>query len=106
MSDEAWKSGFVRCLGVQLFGEDIDVDEHGEDINGDTILLIFNVDHVNTIPFIIPPPGGDDNGPWEMVFDTAVDNGSADDKPPASPYPVQPCSMVVLRSELKRPETI
>ena len=107
MSDEAWKSGFVRCLGVQLFGDDIDVDDHGEDINGDTMLLLFNADHANTIPFVLPPPGNGDSSPWELVFDTAIENGNGRaTKPLASPYPVQPCSMVVLRSELKKPETI
>ena len=108
MPEEAWKSGFVRCLGVQLFGEDIDVDEHGEDIVGDTILLLINVDHANTIPFVLPPPGNDDSSPWELVFNTAIENGNGDaeKQPLASPYPVQPCSMVALRSELKKPETI
>ena len=40
MSDEAWTTAFVRCLGVQLFGGEIDVDEHGEAIVGDTMLLL------------------------------------------------------------------
>jgi isoamylase len=109
MPDEAWKSGFVRCLGVQLFGEDIDVDEHGEDINGDTILLLFNVDHANTIPFVLPPPGNDDDSsPWELVFDTATENGNGagEAKPLVSPYPVEPCSVVVLRSALKKEDVL
>ena len=36
MTEQAWKDSFVRCLGVQLFGGEIDVDEHGEPIVGDT----------------------------------------------------------------------
>ncbi len=104
MSEEAWKSGFVRCLGVQLFGGNIDVDEHGEDIVGDTTLLLFNVDHVNTIPFVLPPPGNDDSAPWELVFDTAKDNG--DEAELESPYPLQPCSVVVLKSPLQKEEVL
>jgi len=104
MSDEAWKSSFVRCLGVQLFGETVDVDERGEDICGDTLLLLFNVDHANTIPFVLPPPGNDDSQPWELVFDTSVENG--DEATLESPYPLQPCSVVVLKSPLNKEKEI
>ena len=69
MNEQAWKDSFVRCLGVQLFGGEIDVDEHGEPIVGDTMLLMFNADHANTIPFAFPKPENGD--PWELVFDTA-----------------------------------
>ncbi|HTU25780.1 MAG TPA: glycogen debranching protein GlgX [Pirellulales bacterium] len=100
MSSDAWKSGFVRCLGVQLFGENIDVDERGENIFGDTLLLLFNVDHANTIPFELPPPGNGDSSPWELVFDTAVEN--CDEVKLESPYPLQPCSVVVLKSPFKK----
>ena len=48
MSDEAWHAPFVRCLGVQLFGQSIDVDAHGETIRGDTMLLLFNADHTHS----------------------------------------------------------
>ena len=69
MNEQAWKDSFVRCLGVQLFGGEIDVDDHGEPIFGDTMLLMFNADHANTIPFTFPKPENGD--PWELVFDTA-----------------------------------
>jgi glycogen operon protein len=103
MSDKAWKSGFVRCLGVQLFGGDIDVDEHGESIRGDTMLLLFNADHANTIPFVLPPAG--DGEPWELVFDTA--EGTSDSGVKVSDtYPLQPCSAVVLASRVERAEEL
>ncbi len=87
---------------MQLFGGDIDVDDHGEAICGDTMLLMFNADHANTIPFVLPPPG--DGEPWELVFDTAFENN--DDAPPlADPYPLQPCSLVVLRARIPVKET-
>ena len=30
---------FVRCLGAVLFGDSVDVDEHGDEISGDTFCL-------------------------------------------------------------------
>ena len=43
MSDEDWNAGFVKCLGVRLAGDLIDdVDERGEPIVGDTLLLLLN----------------------------------------------------------------
>src|SRR5206468_8259454 len=43
MSDDAWNAGFVKCLGVRLAGDLIgDVDERGEPIKGDTLLILLN----------------------------------------------------------------
>ena len=54
MSDEAWNAGFVKCLGVRLAGDLIgDVDERGEPIVGDTLLLLLNAHH-EAIPFTLP----------------------------------------------------
>lgn len=100
MSDEAWNAPYVRCLGVQLFGGKIDVDEHGEAITGDTILMLFNADHANTIAFALPPPANSE--PWEVLFDTA--NVEADGTVEGMIYQLYPCSMVVLRSEVKTDE--
>ncbi|HTM56358.1 MAG TPA: glycogen debranching protein GlgX [Pirellulales bacterium] len=101
MSSEAWNTGFVRCLGVQLFGGEIDVDEHGESICSDTILALFNADHANTIPFVLPPTGSEDGKPWELVFDTS--NPDLDSETElAAEYQLQPCSMVVLKSQLPK----
>jgi glycogen operon protein len=102
MSNEAWNTSDVRCLGVQLFGGEIDVDEHGESIHGDTMLLMFNADHVNTIPFVLPPPSN--GAPWELVFDTA-EEASERGKEADNPYPLQPCSLVVLQSRLDHEES-
>jgi glycogen operon protein len=102
MSMEAWNKAEVRCLGVELFGGNIDVNERGESINGDTMLLLFNADHGKPIPFVLPAP---ENGtPWELVFDT--------DKPDAelgatveNKYLLAPCSVVALRSRVPSEET-
>jgi len=95
MSIEAWDSPFVRCLGVQLFGTALDIDERGEVITGDTVLVMFNADHDVMIPFVLPPTGC--NQPWELVFDTAAPAAEWAPTPPGV-YEVTPCSVVVLKA--------
>ena len=102
MNDQAWKDSFVRCLGVQLFGGEIDVDEHGEPIVGDTILLMFSADHANTISFAFPKPENGD--PWELVFDTARPSAGDSSTPPGRCYDLEPCSMAVFCSKVHRKE--
>jgi glycogen operon protein len=95
MAPEAWNAGFVRCLGVQLFGGRIDVDERGGEIEGDTFLILFNADHATAVPFTLPPPRI--GGPWELVFDTSrPDNDAGERETPGPTYELAPCSMVVL----------
>ena len=86
---------------MQLFGGDIDVDEHGESICGDTMLLLFNADHVNTIPFVLPPPA-EGAGPWELVFDTAEETSERGKLIEGNVYQLQSCSVVVLLAQLER----
>ncbi|MCA9143210.1 MAG: glycogen debranching protein GlgX [Planctomycetaceae bacterium] len=74
MPDAAWDSGYVRCLGMLLAGDQIDeLDEHGKHVEGDTLLLLLNAHH-EPIPFTLPRPA---NGWWDLVFDTA--KGDADE---------------------------
>src|SRR5581483_10977454 len=69
MNDEAWDAGFVRCLGVRFAGDAIgDVDEHGEPIVGDTMLLLLNAHH-EAIPFTLP--GTKPRQHWRLLLDTA-----------------------------------
>jgi glycogen operon protein len=104
MTQEAWQSNLVRCLGVELFGGNIDVDEHGESITGDTLLLLFNADHGQTIHFVLPEPPAE--SPWELVFDTARETGE-DPVHPGQAFDLLPCSLAVLRSRpVKREELI
>ena len=54
MTDSDWEAGFIKCLGVRLAGDLIgDVDERGEPIKGDTLLLLLNAHH-EAIPFALP----------------------------------------------------
>jgi glycogen operon protein len=95
MSDEAWNAPFVRCLGVQLFGQSIDVDTHGETIRGDTMLLLFNADHNHAIPFTLPAPGA--TSPWQLVFDTA-DPDAVWEPTLDGKYQLDTCAMAVFSS--------
>ena len=71
MSDQPWNE--PSCvLRRGWFGKGIDTDQRGEQIDGDTILLLFNADHHNAIDFHLPPT---ERGlPWELLIDTFRDN--------------------------------
>ena len=78
---------------MQLFGGRIDVDEHGDEVVGDTMLMLFNADHASTISFHMPPA---ENG-WIQLFDTA--RPDKEEAPcPEPEYNLEPCSMAVFRS--------
>jgi glycogen operon protein len=96
MSEDVWQAGFVRCLGVRLAGDLIgDVDERGEPIVGDTIMLLLNA-HDEAIPFILPLTR--DNLPWECLLDTATPQGAPLPCAGGQPYELQGRSMVVLHT--------
>jgi isoamylase len=95
MTPDAWQEASVRCLGVQLYGNQIDVDEHGEVISGDTLLLLFNADHGTEVPFALPELA--QGHYWERLLDTACDTPECPSQRVESPYVLHPCSMAVLR---------
>jgi isoamylase len=73
MSDEAWNAGFVKCLAIRLAGELIgDMDERGEPVRGDTLLILLNAHH-EPIEFRLPAPVA--GVQWERLFDTADNDG-------------------------------
>jgi len=68
MTDENWASDSVRSIGMLLSGTGIEeVDEHGEPIVGNTLLLLLNADH-ESLSFTLPPL--DPTRHWQRVFDT------------------------------------
>ncbi len=72
MSDEEWASPFVRCLGVLLSGDTIDVfDFHGDPVRDDTFLLLINA-HYESIPFLLP---GQADLEWQLILDTSLESG-------------------------------
>ena len=95
MNDEAWNADFVRSLGMLLSGSAIEeVDERGEPIAGDTLLVLLNGHH-DKVPFTLPPLEADQQ--WQRVFDT-FDPHSADKVfKPGGRYPLQGRSVVVFK---------
>jgi isoamylase len=97
MSSEAWDNPNVRCLGVHFYGGKVDVDEYGEPIIADHILMLFNADHEHVIPFTLPPLESGD--PWHVMVDAACLEKEPNDEPLlTSTYELQPCSLAVFRS--------
>jgi glycogen operon protein len=96
MSNEAWSSGYVRCLGVNIAGGKIDVDEYGDPIIGDYVLILFNADHSIEIPFTLPPLVTGE--PWTRKLDTSLDDDFEEIEVIESVYKLPPCSMAVFSS--------
>jgi len=72
MSDKEWASPFVRCVGMLLSGDTVDVvNFEGEPIRDDTFLLLINA-HNEAIPFVLP---GQENLEWALILDTMDPNG-------------------------------
>jgi hypothetical protein len=74
------------------------------------MLILFNADHENDIPFTLPKVEG--AAPWERLFDTAEESTDVDVPQEegkdvgAEPYKLAACSMAVFRAEIpKDPET-
>ncbi len=102
MNDRAWDDAHARCLGVRLAGDLInEVDERGEPIRGDTLLLLLNA-HWEEIPFTLPETTGGEV--WETLVDTAEPDRplSTRARPPHEQYPLYGRSLALLRTA--RPE--
>ncbi|MBA3314872.1 MAG: glycogen debranching protein GlgX [Planctomycetaceae bacterium] len=103
MTQEAWKKEFVRSLGVVLHGGQIDVDDQGEPVTGNTMMILFNADHATTVAFHLPTIGKG-GAAWELLFDT-FDPETKPWKPrKRAHYDVRPCSLAVFRNVVKPPE--
>ena len=96
MNDEQWNAPHVRCFGVILFGDRVDVDEEGEEINGDTLLILFNADHELTIDFTLPTI--EEDLPWQRLIDTYDAEVAQDEFAGGAVYPLRSCSMAVFRT--------
>ncbi len=94
MTDEAWNSGFARCLGMLLSGDVIDeMDERGETIVGETLLILFNA-HWEPIPFVLPARPDRE---WEALVDTANPEMEPTVYAGEHQYDLRDRSLVVLR---------
>ncbi len=96
MSDSDWDAGFIKCLGVRLAGDLIgDVDERGEPIKGETLLLLLNAHH-EAIPFALPATKMEHH--WECLLDSAADGALSKPLLGGEQYGLKGRSVVVLRT--------
>ena len=95
MTTDTWIQGWVKCLGVVLFGDSIDLDEYGEEVSGDTLLLLFNAAHGHVIPFTLPQL--DELQPWELLLDTSEPKVARARLPARQVYALQPFTMALFR---------
>ena len=69
MSDEDWREGFAKTLGVFLNGDAIpDLDARGERVTDDSFLVLFNAHH-EPVDFVLPAEQFGER--WVKVLDTA-----------------------------------
>jgi glycogen operon protein len=102
MTEEAWNTGYARCLGVRLAGDLIgEVDEHGEAIVSDTILLLLNA-HYEAIPFTLPATREEEL--WERLLDTADPQSMPLACTGGQQYELQGRAMAVLRIRAQQEE--
>src|SRR6185312_7543367 len=97
MTEEDWRSGFARSLGVFLNGDAIPgLDPRGERVVDDTFYILFNAHH-EAIPFRLPARA-DWGERWTRVFDTALDGVKQTDETfeAGGEVPVEGRSVVVL----------
>jgi len=95
MTDEARKAPSVQCLGVRLAGDAIpEVDERGERLTGDTMLLLLNKSR-DAVPFTLPELKAGER--WELVFDTAQSAPGQTSCRGGEAYPLQARSMAGWR---------
>ena len=69
MTEDDWKGGFAKSLGIFLYGDGIrTVDENNNPVTDDSFYLIFNA-HFGSLEFRLPP--AQYGGKWKKVIDTA-----------------------------------
>jgi isoamylase len=72
MSEENWRAGYAKSLGVFLNGTSIQrPGEHGERVKDDDFYVIFNAHH-EPLQFQLPPEQFGKR--WQRVLDTASEN--------------------------------
>jgi glycogen operon protein len=95
MTDEAWSAHDVRCVGVRLAGDEIDMrDERGLRIVDDTLLVLLNSDAL-PVQFTLPPTPPD--AWWVAVIDTDAPDDEHRRLLGGDPYPMAARSLCVLR---------
>jgi glycogen operon protein len=95
MTDATWNAPHARCLGAMLVGDAIaEVDDRGEPIHDDTLLLLLNAGEA-AVTFSLPAiPLGQ---AWELVLDTNGEGREADANVAGPAYALGGRSLAVFR---------
>ncbi len=104
MTEDEWKAGWVRCLGMRLSGRTVDdVDRYGEPLVDDSFLFCLNPHHEH-IQFYIPPCTASCN--WEVLVDTR-DPAHTEMRRinPGEPYDMVEHSAVLFREVETKPQS-
>jgi glycogen operon protein len=100
MTDEVWNSPDARRIGVRLNGDAIgETDERGQQVVGDTLLLLFNADK-DGVHFALPTTTHEER--WETLLDTADPWLAARRLRAGDRYQLQGRSMAVLRLNCRK----
>lgn len=99
MTDDNWNDGNARCLGVLLAGDKNamdEVDERGNPISDDTMLLLLNA-HYEPVDFT-SPPYYQDEGQWVLILDTRTATGRRKpvNMPPEGSYQLESRSLALF----------
>ncbi len=99
MSDRDWESGFARCLGMVLPGDQItELGEDGERIVGDSFTVLLNAGD-RAVSFRLGTRQR--RVRWTCVLDTAARHAIRRTFEQLSEFPLQSRSLAVLRAELQ-----
>jgi isoamylase len=100
LTPEQWNDPERRTLAVVLYGGKIDVNRMGEMISGDSILLLFNTDHLDVKEYTLPPPPS--GHPWRLLIDTShpeIEHGLIE----GEQFELQPCTVAVFCDGVPHP---
>ncbi|MEW6322902.1 MAG: glycogen debranching protein GlgX [Acidobacteriota bacterium] len=96
MTDRAWHTPDVRCLGMRLAGDAADEhDERGRPVAGNTLLALFNAGPVD-VPFHLgtgAPPDA-----WACLIDTFAPEREGRVYPAGAVYPLGARSVALFRA--------
>jgi glycogen operon protein len=101
MSEDDWRAGFAKSLGVFLNGGEIrSPNDHGEPVLDDSFYLMFNAHH-EPLEFTLPEEKWGEK--WTVVLDTAdekdlmLEQESGPELGAGARLQVQPWSLMLLR---------
>jgi glycogen operon protein len=97
MTEEDWKTGYAKSLGIFLFGGGLNtVDQEGRPITDDSFYILFNA-HGGELDFKLPVSKYGKT--WKKVWDTAhPEDGNGTEYAPDGVYKAEDRSIVLLTS--------